>query len=69
MYAAIGDEPEQVESPRTGLGRVDGAAQCRVSAERPLSHRCVDARHIHERDAPGTEIEVPDLAIAHLTRR
>ena len=32
-------------------------------------HGVVDARDVHHRDAPGAEVQVPDLAVAHLSRR
>jgi hypothetical protein len=32
-------------------------------------HRVVDARDVHHRDAAGAEVEVTDLAVAHLPRR
>ncbi len=66
VHAAVRDEAEEVEAAAALRGELEGAGDDRVVAQRVVGHGDVDARDVHHRDAARAEVEVPDLAVAHL---
>ncbi len=67
--AAGSDEADQVERPcRLSSAR----ARCdegRALEEAAVGDRGIDARQVLQDRAPGAEVQVPDLGVAHLARR
>ena len=66
MDPAVAHEAEQVQAaPRRGRALREPVHD-RVLAQGARLDLGVDAGDVHERDAPGAEVQVPDLAVAHL---
>jgi hypothetical protein len=64
MHPAVAAQAEDVQ---TSLGAVlHGPAQGRVFADIAAGDQLIDARDLHLDDAPGADIEMADLAVAHL---
>ena len=56
-------------SAARGFQLRDQARDCRQFREGPIGDSGINARQILHYHAPGTDIEVPDLRIAHLPNR
>ena len=65
MDAAVRDEPEQMDV----LAALEGAAQDLVLEELAGLDRLVHAHEVLEEDPARADRQVPDLGVAHLTRR
>ena len=66
VNAAVRKQAEQVQAPALLLGVANDRRDDGVLRERAVVHGVVDARDVHHRDAARAEIEVADLAVAHL---
>ena len=62
VHAAVGDEPDEVDA----LGAGERGAQDLVLGQRAVGDRLVDAREVLLDDGARAEVEVADLAVAHL---
>ena len=69
VHVARAGEAEQVQRAAARLRGLDRGDQRRVLVERSIGDRLVDAHDVLIDDAPGAEVEVPDLAVAHLPVR
>jgi hypothetical protein len=67
--SSVGAEPEEVQASAVALRLGDAVADDGVLRERAIDDGVVDARDVHHRDAPRAEVEMTDLAVAHLARR
>jgi hypothetical protein len=65
VHAAVGDQADEVHA----LEALEGRAQDRVLGERPVGDGLVDPGEVLLDDRPGAEVEVADLAVAHLALR
>ncbi len=65
VHAAVGDQPDEVDA----LGAGEGSSQHLVLRQRAVGDRLVDAREVLVDDRARTEVEVADLAVAHLPVR
>ncbi len=66
MHAAIGEQTEQMQPAAAGAGVLHGVDQHGMREEFAVLDHQLDARDVHVHDAPGADIEVADLAVAHL---
>ena len=67
VHAAGPDETDEVQAaPRGAAAVADGRQEHRVPRERAIGDLGVDARQVLEDRPPGAEVEVADLAVAHL---
>ena len=64
--AAVGEEADEVQCSSFPLRELHGSEQGGVGEETAVRNRDVDAGHVHADDAASTEVEVADLAVAHL---
>src|SRR4029453_8729287 len=64
---AIGDKPEDVQTTSTGSCVFYGRNQRRIGEEVTILNHQLDASDVHVHDAPCADVEVPNLAVAHLT--
>ncbi len=69
MDAARPDEADDVKAAIRFGGAVAGGHKGRPHEERAVVDGRVDPREVLEHRPPGTQIEVPDLGVAHLTGR
>jgi len=70
VHTAVGDQAEQVQpATRRIAGPFAGRLQCLVLEEAAVGDRVVDSHQILLDDRPGTEVEMPDLGVAHLALR
>ena len=67
VHAAVRDEARDVQDAAPVARRGDGRPQRRVERERAVRHGVADAHQVLRDDAAGSEVEVPDLGVAHLT--
>ena len=63
VHAAVGDEPDQVHVARR---RAKAARSTSLRGQRAVGDRVVDAHQILAHDRAGAEVQVADLAVAHL---
>jgi hypothetical protein len=68
VHPAVREEAEEVQAAAARLGVVDDLGDDGVRADASVVHGVVDARDVHHRDSPGAEVQVPHLAVAHLSR-
>jgi hypothetical protein len=69
MHAAVGHEAEEMQATASLLRFENDVPDDEVLGQRPVVHREVDPRDVHHGDASGAEVQVPDLAVAHLPGR
>ena len=69
MHAARRQEAHQMAAPAAGAQFFDEAAERRQIGERAVGDGGIDARQILQHRAPGAQIHMADLGIAHLPRR
>src|SRR6185369_4963558 len=60
-------QPHEVQRPARALGGVDRLADDRVRVESAVLDAEVDADDVLVDDAPGAQVQVADLAVAHLS--
>ena len=65
MYAAVGDEADEVEVAVVVFDAVYGGDQGFVLVQAAVSHAVVDLGHGLHDGASRTEVEVPDFGVAH----
>lgn len=65
MDAAIAAQSHQVQAMRARVSHQ--IEQHGDAKEFARGDHDVDARYIHVNDAPGADIQMPDLAVAHLS--
>src|SRR6185437_6909179 len=63
--AAVAAQAEQMELPAAGM--VHRAQQGGVAVEAPIGNGLIEAGDVHLHDAAGADVQVTDLAVAHLT--
>ena len=66
VHAAVRKQPEQVQPPVPGAGLGHRIEQHRVFLEFTVLDHEIDLGDVHVHDAPGADVEVADLAVAHL---
>ena len=66
VHATVGDETGDVQDAPAGSGRREGGLQGRARGKRSVCHGIADAHEILRDHAPGADVEVPDLGVAHL---
>ena len=66
MHAAIGAEAEEMHPPAAGAGVFHGRDKNGMREKFAILDHQLDARAVHVHDAPGTNVEMADFAIAHL---
>ena len=66
MHPAGRHQPHQMTHPARRFQLGDEPDQRRQSGNRAICNRPANARQILHHHPPGTDIEVPDLGIAHL---
>src|SRR5215470_13964026 len=64
--AALGEQSKNVQASFTAARMLHGREQNGVAEELAILDHQVDARDVHVNDAPGTDVEMADLAITHL---
>ena len=69
VHPAVGDDPHQVRPPAAGLQLFDEAAQGGIGGEGAVLDGEVDLAEIHRHDAPGPDVGMADLGVAHLPAR
>ncbi len=62
VHSTVGDEPDDVDPPAAG----EDLPQDLVLGQGTVLDRLVDPGEVLHHDGPGTEVEMPDLRIAHL---
>jgi hypothetical protein len=67
VHAARADQPEQVQRPAVSLDLLARGDERRVLEERAVGDRLRDADHVLEHASAGTQVQVADLAVPHLT--
>ena len=67
MHTSIADEPEEVQAFALGLG--EGFDEHIVLGQLPVPDALVDAGEVLINDPPCAEVQVADLAVAHLAFR
>src|SRR5262249_6380403 len=66
MHAAVGHESEEMKLPATGARVLHRFEQRRVLEELAALNHQRDARSTQMHDAPGANVQMADLAVAHL---
>jgi hypothetical protein len=66
MDATFADQSDQVQRPPGALRGPTGLDERLVVEERPVLDRLRDSHQVLHHDAAGAQVEVPDLAVAHL---
>ena len=66
VYAAVADEAEKVDGFARRAGVVEGFEQGLILVQFAVAHGFVDAGEFLPHDAPGSNVEVADLGVAHL---
>ena len=69
VHAAVGDKSEDVQAAASGAGVLHGGEQDRVPEELAILDHQVDACNVHMNDAARANVEMADLAVAHLAVR
>src|SRR5256885_16683069 len=69
MHAARRDEAKYMECARVATGNGDGLPKHRINCELTGFDGAVDAGEILVDDAPGTDVEMSHLGVAHLAAR
>src|SRR5439155_16955574 len=69
MDAAGSDKADDMESTARPGRPLACFEQCGPGVEAPVGDRGIDARQVLEDRPAGTEVQVPDLRIAHLAGR
>jgi len=67
VHAAVPDQAHEMDRAPALLRRVARGDEDRVAEEGPISNGVVDAHEVLHHEAPGTQVEMPDFAIAHLS--
>src|SRR5664279_4254193 len=67
VHAPIGHQPEKMQAPLAGACMFHGIEQHRMREEFAVADHQINARDVHVEDTAGTNIEMTDLAVAHLT--
>ena len=69
VHAAVADQTHQVNGPVVLDRGVARANEHGILEERPVANRFADANEVLHHDASGAEVQVSDLAVAHLPLR
>ena len=69
VHAAVGDQPEEVQTPAAASRMLHGRRQRRVRKELAILNHQIDARDVHVHDPARANIQVPDFTISHLPFR
>lgn len=67
MHTAVAQQTEQVQGAAGALGCRTGREQHLVAKEVAVFDRGPDAHQVLHHHAPGTEIQVSDFAVPHLS--
>ena len=68
MDAAVGQQPHEMQGGTLPACRLERADEDLVMTQRPIGASTVDAGELLMDDAPGADVEVADLGVAHLAR-
>jgi hypothetical protein len=66
VHAAVGDEAEEVQASLAGAGVLHGVEQHRMLEKFSVLDHQIDAGDVHVHDAAGADVEMANLAVAHL---
>ena len=66
MHAAIGEQPHHVQRTAQRSRRIEACVDDLVLVDGSRAARAVDARKLLMNDAAGTDVQMPDLGVAHL---
>src|SRR3984885_7270309 len=66
VHAAVGDETEQMQPTIAGASVLHGIEQDGVREELAVLDHQIDAGDVHVNDAACTDVQMADLAVAHL---
>src|SRR5580658_3292708 len=66
VHPAIGNQAKQMQPPLAHACMLHGREQYWMCKELAVLDHQVDASDVHVNDAPGANVEMPDLAVAHL---
>src|SRR5258708_32217698 len=66
MHATVRNQSQQMHLPPAGTSILHSSQQRRIRKKIAVLNHQLDASAIHEYNAPGADVEVPDLAVAHL---
>ncbi len=66
VHTTVRQQSEEMQPPLAGAGLRHGFEQGGVLLELPVFEHQVDLGDVHVNDAPGADVQVPDLAVAHL---
>lgn len=69
MHAAVGEQAEDVHRLAGPRGLVDGGADGRVGEELAIANRLGHSSEVLIHHAPGAQVHVADLGVAHLSVR
>ena len=69
VHAAVGDQAHQVQRSPGRAGAVAGRDERRVLGQRAVGHGRAEPHQVLRHDAPGAEVQVADLGVAHLAGR
>src|SRR5207244_453143 len=69
VHAPIRNQTEQMQSALTYPGVLHRAYQHGMREELAVLDHQIDARDVHVNDAAGADVEMPDLAVSHLSFR
>src|SRR4051812_48493329 len=64
---AIGNEPEQMQAPLASARLLHGLDQHRVGEKFAVLDHQVDAGDVHVHNSAGADVEMPNLAVSHLS--
>ena len=67
VHAAIGKQSEEMQPAATGARILHGREQNGVRKEFAILNHQLDAGTVHVHDASGTDVEMADFAVAHLS--
>ena len=67
MHPAVAYQAQQMQLPLASA--LHRAEQKLVLKKRAAAEGCIDPRDVHQDDAPGSNIQVPHFAVAHLPFR
>src|SRR5712671_3505704 len=67
MHTSIGDQAEQMKSPFSDACMLHRGQQNGMREELAVLDHQVDASDVHVHDATGPDVEMSDLAVAHLS--
>src|SRR5436305_10927203 len=67
VNTAAPNETDEVNGPAVALRDVAGLDEGGIREERLVPNRFSDAHQVLHHDAAGAEVQMPDLAVSHLT--